>query len=339
MRILVDAFGGDNAPNEVIEGTFLALSENESLNVALVGDKEIIKEKLQEINKDLAQKYSDRISIIHASEVITCEEEPTVAIRRKPDSSICVAFKELKEVEDAGAFVSAGSTGAVLVGATLKLGRITGVNRPALCPVLPTKIDGKNVLLLDCGANADCKSINLCQFAQMGSVFAKTMGVENPKVALLSNGTEDEKGNMLIHETLPLLKEIKEINFVGNIEARDILSGEYDVIVSDGFSGNVALKGIEGAITTLLSMIKKGINSSFKNKLGGALLKGTFNELKSKMDYNNNGGAFFIGVKKPVIKAHGSSKRIAIKNAILQAQNYVNINLCGKIEQILQAGQ
>ena len=339
MRILVDAFGGDHAPDEVIAGTLLALSENQSLNVALVGDQEIIKERLNVIDKNSAEKYADRISIIHASEVITCEEEPTVAIRRKPDSSICVAFKELKEVEDAGAFVSAGSTGAVLVGATLKLGRIAGVNRPALCPVMPTRIEGKNILLLDSGANADCKSINLCQFAQMGSVFAKTLGVENPTVALLSNGTEDEKGNMLIHETLPLLKEMKEINFVGNVEARDILSGKYDVIVADGFSGNVALKSLEGAITTVLSMIKEGIYSSFKGKLGGALLKGTFRDLREKLDYNSKEGALFLGVKKPVIKPHGSSKRIAIKNAILQAKRYVDADLCLKLEQALQIGE
>ncbi|MBQ8427051.1 MAG: phosphate acyltransferase PlsX, partial [Clostridia bacterium] len=228
MKILIDAFGGDNSPVEVIAGTVLAVNERKGFTAELVGDTA----KIQEILKDFSYD-KERITILHASDVITCEEEPTMAIRRKPDSTICVAMKELKENEDAGAFVSAGSTGAVLVGATLKLGRISGVNRPALCPLMPTVIDGKKVILLDAGANADCKSINLCQFALMGVAYAESLGVENPKVALLSNGTEDEKGNALNHEVFPLLKQMN-INFVGNMEARDLISGKYDVVVADG---------------------------------------------------------------------------------------------------------
>lgn len=327
MKILIDAFGGDHSPNEIIAGTIDALNVKSGFTAVLVGKSEIIEEQLKNYEYD-----SKRVKIINADEVITCEEEPTVAIRRKPNSSICVAFKELKENPEVKAFVSAGSTGAVLVGATLKLGRIKGVNRPALCPVMPTVKEGKSVLLLDAGANADCKSVNLRQFAAMGSAFAKTIGVENPKVALLSNGTEDEKGNALNHEVFPLLKEMKEINFVGNCEARDILTGEYDVIVADGFSGNVAIKSLEGAIKSLFEVMKDGIYSSFKGKIGGMLLKGTFKEIKNKMDYNKNGGALFLGVEKTVIKAHGSSKRDAFMNAVLQAVNYAELNLAENVK-------
>ena len=334
MDILIDAFGGDNAPEEVIAGTIDALAEKDGFRAVFVGKEEVISNLLTKYTFD-----KERVSIIDAPDVITCEEEPTVAVRRKPNSSICVAFKHLKEDENAGAFVSAGSTGAVLVGATLKLGRIKGVNRPATSPILPTLIDGKNVILLDSGANADCKSINLIQFAIMGAAYAEAMGVKEPKVALLSNGTEDEKGNMLIHETLPLLKQLKGINFVGNIEGRDILTGEYDVVVSDGFSGNIALKAIEGTVSMLLKILKNGINSSLKHKLGGLLLKDMFKDLKKKLDYNNHGGALFLGVNKAVIKAHGSSKRTAFKAAVLQAAHYATFNISNKITEKLELNE
>ena len=334
MKILVDAFGGDNAPLEVIKGAVQAVKENKDLQVILVGKTDIISENLKDLEYD-----NERISILNADDVITCEEEPTLAIRRKPESSICVAIKALKEQDDVKAFVSAGSTGAVLVGATLKLGRIAGVNRPALCPILPTKIDGKNVMLLDSGANADCKPINLCQFAVMASVYAKNIGIENAKVALLSNGTEDEKGNSLNHEVFPILKNMKTINFVGNIEARDILSGEYDIVVADGFSGNVALKAMEGAINVMLRELKGAIYSNFKSKIGGLFLKRPLNKIRAKLDYNNKGGALFLGVKKPVIKVHGSSKAVAFKNAILQAYKYGEFDISTEIQYALNEEQ
>ncbi len=327
MRILIDAFGGDNAPEEIIAGTIEAINEKSGFTAVLVGIEEVIKEKLSSYEYD-----KDRIEILPASEVITCEEEPTKAVRSKPNSSICVAFKELKEKDDATAFVSAGSTGAVLVGATLKLGRIQGVNRPALCPSLPTLIEDKNVLLLDSGANADCKPINLCQFALMGSAYAEALGIKNPKVALLSNGTEDEKGNALNHEVFPILKNLRTINFVGNMESREILSGDYDVIVTDGFSGNIALKSTEGAVATLLKLIKSEVYSSFKGKMGGLLLKPAFKKIRTKMDYGNKGGALFLGVNKTVIKAHGSAKRGAIKGAILQAVLYSEFDVSTAIK-------
>ncbi len=330
MKILIDAFGGDNSPNAVIEGTVDAVNQTQGFTAVLVGKQDEISEKLKNFKYD-----EGRIEILDAPDVITCEEEPTVAVRRKPNSSICVAFKELKENEDAKAFVSAGSTGAVLVGATLKLGRIKGVNRPALCPIMPTVIDNKRVFLMDSGANADCKSINLFQFAIMGSVYAEALGVKNPKVALLSNGTEDEKGNMLNHEVFPLLKNAKGINFVGNMEGRDILSGDIDVVISDGFSGNIAIKSTEGAVKNMLKMIKSGIYSSFMGKIGGLFLKKTFKKLKAKLDYNNYGGALFLGVNKAVIKAHGSSGRTAMKVAVLQAYEYANFDIAQKITEKL----
>ncbi len=331
MKILIDAFGGDNSPSEIIAGTVLAVNERQDFTAVLVG-------KQFEIEREL-KKYvyaSGRIEILNADEVISCEEEPTLAIRRKGDSSICVAFKELKENEDAKAFVSAGSTGAVLVGATLKLGRIKGVVRPALCPVLPTFSGDKKVLMLDCGANADCKAINLCQFAIMGSTYMQALGVKEPKVALLSNGTEDEKGNALNHEVFPILKQMKSIKFAGNIEARDIITGEYDVVVTDGFSGNIALKSMEGSVKGILKLLKKTINSSAKNKLGGLLLKGSLTSLKDKLDYTKQGGALFVGVAKPVIKAHGSSDRNSFKNAVLQAVEFAGFNISEKIAENLE---
>lgn len=331
MKILVDAFGGDNSPEEIIIGVTEAVNEQEGFTAVLVGKEDIIKERLSFLSYD-----KSRIEILPASEVISCEEEPTVAIRRKPNSSICVAFKELKENEECKAFVSAGSTGAVLVGATLKLGRAKGVNRPALAPVIPCVKDGKSVILTDSGANADCKPINLCQFALMGSAYAQAIGINNPRVALLSNGTEDEKGNQLNHTVFPVLKKMKSINFVGNVEARDILSGNYDVVVADGFSGNVALKSMEGGVNSVLKSLKTEIYSSFRGKIGGLFLKKSFKKLKEKLDYNNKGGALFIGVNKAVIKAHGSSKRIAVKNAVLQAYDYSKLNLPEKIEEKLK---
>ena len=332
-KILIDAFGGDNSPSAVIEGTITALKEREGFIAVLVGNPEIISEELKKYSYD-----KERVEILPASEVITCEEEPTIAIRKKPDSSICVAIKELRTNDDAKAFVSAGSTGAVLVGATLKLGRILGVNRPALTTIMPTLIEGKNVVLLDAGANADCKAINLCQFAFMGSEYAKIkFGIENPKVGLLSNGAEDEKGNMLNHEVFPVLKEMKEINFIGNVEARDILVGEVDVIVTDGFSGNVAVKSIEGAVQFTLKLIKQGIYSNVKSKIGGMLLKGTFNKLRAKVDHNKHGGAVLLGAGKLVVKAHGSSKASAFTASIKMAVDMAEAELTEKIKANISA--
>ncbi len=319
MKILVDAFGGDNSPEAIVKGAVAAVNKRTGFDVVLVGNEDKVNKILDSLEYD-----KERVSVLNSETVITCNEEPTVAIKQKPDSSLCVAFKELKENEDAAALVSAGSTGAVLVGATLKIGRIRGVSRPALCPVLPT-VSGGNVLMLDVGANADCKPENLVDFAILGNEYAKfALQIESPRIALLCNGTEDKKGNALTHEVFAKLKELKKINFVGNMEARDILSGNYDVVVCDGFSGNVALKSIEGAANTVMKLIKTGIYSDgLKAKIGGALLKKTLYKLKKKLDYNNEGGAMFLGVNKLIIKSHGSSNESTIMNSVLQAYNVV----------------
>lgn len=326
MKIILDAFGGDYAPAEVIAGGLDALAKRRDLSLIFAGKEAEIEAVLKGRSYD-----AGRVEILNAPEVISCEEEPTAAIKRKPDSSLCVGFRRLKEDEAVKGFVSAGSTGAFLVGATLKLGRIKGISRPALCPVLPTEKDGKQVLLLDVGANADCKPINLLQFALMGAAYAEAQGVVAPKVALLSNGTEDTKGNALNREVFPLLKDAG-INFVGNMEARDILSGETDVVVTDGFAGNVALKSLEGGIASLMTVMKQEIMSTLKGKIGGLLLKDAFRAIKNKMDYNKQGGAVFLGVEKVVVKAHGSSKAVAVSNAVLQAAEAADRDIIGKIK-------
>ena len=326
MKIILDAFGGDYAPAEVIAGGLDALAKRRDLSLIFAGKEAEIEAVLKGRSYD-----AGRVEILNAPEVISCEEEPTAAIKRKPDSSLCVGFRRLKEDEVVKGFVSAGSTGAFLVGATLKLGRIKGISRPALCPVLPTEKDGKQVLLLDAGANADCKPINLLQFALMGAAYAEAQGVVAPKVALLSNGTEDTKGNALNREVFPLLKDAG-INFVGNMEARDILSGETDVVVTDGFAGNVALKSLEGGIASLMTVMKQEIMSTLKGKIGGLLLKDAFRAIKNKMDYNKQGGAVFLGVEKVVVKAHGSSKAVAVSNAVLQAAEAADRDIIGKIK-------
>lgn len=326
MKIILDAFGGDYAPAEVIAGGLDALAKRRDLSLIFAGKEAEIEAVLKGRSYD-----AGRVEILNAPEVISCEEEPTAAIKRKPDSSLCVGFRRLKEDEAVKGFVSAGSTGAFLVGATLKLGRIKGISRPALCPVLPTEKDGKQVLLLDAGANADCKPINLLQFALMGAAYAEAQGVVAPKVALLSNGTEDTKGNALNREVFPLLKDAG-INFVGNMEARDILSEETDVVVTDGFAGNVALKSLEGGIASLMAVMKQEIMSTLKGKIGGLLLKDAFRAIKNKMDYNKQGGAVFLGVEKVVVKAHGSSKAVAVSNAVLQAAEAADRDIIGKIK-------
>lgn len=333
MKIIVDAYGGDFAPAEVVKGAVAALEAKEGFKAVLVGKEEGIREALS------ACGYTgDRVEIVNARDVISCEEAPTEAIRKKPDSSICRALKVLKEDPEAVAFVSAGSTGAVLTGAVLLTKRIAGVSRPALAPLLPT-VKGTSVMLLDSGANVDCKAINLVQFALMGSAYMKeVVGVENPKVALLSNGTEEKKGCLLTHEVFPLLKERTDINFVGNMEARDILSGEYDVVVTDGFYGNIALKSTEGAVNTLFTVLKREIKASKKASVGALLMKGAFRNVKNMLDYNKRGGAVLLGMEKTVIKIHGASKAEPVKNAILQGVAEAESNLNEVIRKAVAGG-
>lgn len=329
MKIVIDAFGGDNAPNAIIDGTLKALKKFD-FDAILTGDENVIKQYLSD------KKYNEsRLSIVHAPEIITNDDVATEAIRTKKTSSLVVAFDILKNNEDCRAIVSAGSTGAVLSGGFLKLGRIKGVSRPALAPLLPTKT-GKNVLLIDCGANVDCTPTNLCHFAIMGSAYYKTMfNVENPKVALLSNGTEDSKGNSLIKETFPLMQKLP-INFVGNMEARDFMAGDIDVVVCDGFNGNILLKASEGAVSFAMNAIKDAYKSSLLSMIGALFSKRSLGKVKKKLDYNKYGGSPFLGCKKTIIKSHGSSKAETICSAIEQALKLENNNVNQKITEQLK---
>ena len=327
MKIIVDAMGGDNAPEQIVLGAIDALCEDKQLEVTLVGDTDAICKVLA------GKKYDDnRLEIIDAKDVITNDDSPTMAIKTKKESSLVKAFEALNR-DDADGFVSAGSTGAVLVGAFMKVGRIKGVSRPALAPVLPT-LKGNGVVLCDCGANVDCKPVNLQHFAIMASAYAEGMlGVKNARVGLLNNGAEAHKGNELTQEAYKLLSETRGINFVGNCEARDILSGDYDVVVCDGFNGNIALKSAEGTANTMLKLIKDGVYSGgLKSKLGALMLKSVFKNVKKKMDYNAHGGACFLGVNKIVVKSHGASKSRSVTASILQAKSLAEAKVCDKIK-------
>ena len=315
IKIVVDAMGGDNSPTVNVKGVVKALNNLDDVSIVLVGDEAQLKPLLA------TEKYDEsRLEILHASEVISCNEVPTVAIKTKTDSSMAKSFELLKTDSEARALVSLGSTGALLAGTVLRVGRIRGVKRPAFCPILPTMIPNKIVAICDSGANVDCDPIYLQQFAIMGSLYLKkAFGVENPKVALLNIGVEEEKGDALRKETYQLLKNTPSINFVGNMESRDLLTGEFDLVVCDGFAGNVLLKSTEGACLELMKLLKRGMMSSLKTKIGALLIKKKMYEIKDLMDYNNYGGAVLIGAAKTVVKGHGSSKEEAVYQCIKQA--------------------
>lgn len=325
VRVAVDAMGGDNAPAEVIKGAVRAVNADNRINVILVGKEEIIYEQLQQYTYD-----KERISVVHAEEEITNEEAPVMAVRRKKDSSIVKAMTLVKNNE-ADAFVSAGSTGAVLVGAQLIVGRLPGVERPPLAPLLPTK---KGVsLLIDCGANVDARPSHLVQFAKMGSVYMEhVIGIKNPRVAIVNIGAEEEKGNALVKETFPLLKNCNEINFIGSIEAREIPSGYADVIVCEAFVGNVILKLYEGLAATLISKIKEGMMSTLRSKIGALLVKPALKDTLKDLDSSKYGGAPMLGLKGLVVKTHGSSKSDEVMNSILQCIAFKEQNINEKIK-------
>ena len=314
MKIIIDAFGGDYSPEEIVRGAITSVNLIPDVEIILTGDKEKIENILKQEN------YSgDRIEIVHAPDVISNDESPTMAIRRKTESSLVKALTLLKERDDIIGMISAGSTGAVLSGGLFIVGRMQGVKRPALSPFLPTVTGGKT-LLIDCGANVDCKPEYLVQFAIMGSIYVKAMlGIENPRVGLISNGVEDHKGNEQIHQTFELLKNTKDINFVGNMEAREMLSGDYDVLVADGFTGNVAMKSAEGTIKAFMQILKNEVaDSGLKGKLGPLMMKGVFKKIKARMNYTDVGGSPFLGLNKILIKSHGSSKAKTIYSCVLQ---------------------
>ena len=332
MKIVVDVFGGDNAPEEILNGAEAALLCKEDINLVLVGNETVIGRYISEHNID-----KNRVEILHAKDVISNDDVPTEAIRKKNDSSLVKCFEYLNNNSDAEGLVSAGSTGAVLTGAVLLLKRIRGINRPALCPVLPT-VNNSQVLLIDCGANVEPKALNLIQFALLGSAYAKSVfGVKQPRISLLNNGTEEHKGTSLNKEVYQMLKS--NPNFIGNIEAREILSGQTDVVVCDGYSGNIALKGCEGTALSMFQIIKDNILAGgLRAKLGYLLLKPVFKKVKVKMDYNDNGGAVLLGLEKIIVKSHGSSKAKAIKNSIIQIYDMVNNNLVENIKSEIANG-
>lgn len=324
MKIAVDAMGGDNAPASIIKGCEIALEEYRDLSIILVGNETEIKKHLQ---------VSDRIEIIHTDVTIEGEDSPVRAVRRKKDSSMVLAVQQVKEGK-ADAAISAGNTGALMTAGLLVVGRIKGIERPALSPMLPT-LGGEGFLLLDVGANMDSKASHLFQYAVMGDVYMKKVRkVEKPRIGLLNVGTEAGKGTELTKEVFELLQN-SSMNFVGNVEARDLLEGVADVVVCDGFSGNLVLKSIEGTALSLFSILKKELTSTFTNKLAAGVLKPAFKRVKLQMDYSEYGGAGLFGLNAPVIKAHGSSNERAFFNAIRQAKTMHDEKVVPTIQQEL----
>lgn len=323
MKILLDSMGGDNAPDANIRGAVNAINKIKA-EVILIGKEEVIRGKIKEFYGKEIEEISERLKIRNATETIEMEDTPTLAIKHKKDSSMVVGFKMLKENEG-DVFISAGNSGALLTGATLLVGRIKGIDRPALAGILPAY--KSQLLLIDAGSNTNCKPINLLQFAQMSSIYLKnTYGIDSPAIGLLNIGTEETKGNELVRESYQLLKEKAEelnINFVGNVEGRDAFSGKIDAIVADGFTGNVFLKTTEG----LGKFVKKSLTESFTKNLLAKIFSipalPAIKRFSKTMDYKSYGGALFLGVKKPVVKAHGSSDALLFEYTLIQAEKFV----------------
>lgn len=334
MRIYVDAMGGDNAPQAPVAGALEALEKNRELELVLAGPEKTVSQTVDSVFQTEEQKkLLNRVTIVDCPEVITNEEAPVMAVRHKKQSAIVDGMLKLRDGE-VDAFVSAGSTGAVLAGGMFRLGRLHGVERPALAPLLP---NGKDFfLLIDCGANVDCRPEYLHQFAQMGTAYMQTMrGVTNPRVGLVNNGAEAEKGCALTKAAYEILSADDKLNFVGNVEAREITHDSADVIVCDGFVGNVILKFMEGVSGTLMGMIKREMLADTRSKIGALLAKPAFRRVKKSMDYNEVGGAPLLGVSGNVVKAHGSCNAHAFACAIYQAEKMVTGDVVGKIEKQL----
>ena len=326
VHVVLDAMGGDNAPQEVVKGALKALSDSNDLKVTLCGVESKITEELS--GKDYPK---DRLFIENAEEVITTEEAPVMAIRRKKDSSIVKGMNLVKE-KKADAFVSAGSSGAILVGGQLIVGRIRGVERPPLAPLIPSTTERGVSLIIDCGANVDARSSHLVQFAKMGSIYMEhVLGVKNPRVAIVNIGAEEEKGNMLVKETFPLLKNCPDINFIGSIEAREIPNGGADVIVCEAFVGNVILKMYEGVGKMMLSTIKGALMSSLRGKIGGLLIKPSLKGVLKTFDATEYGGAPLLGLNGLVVKVHGNATEKEISNAIKQCETFKEQNISQRI--------
>ncbi len=324
VNVCVDAMGGDNAPCEIVKGAVEAINESKKVKVTLVGQEAAIKAELSKYTYD-----ADQVTVVNAEEIIETGEPPVLAIRKKKDSSIVKGLELVKDGK-CDAFLSAGSSGAVLVGGQVIIGRIKGVERPPLAPLIPTT---KGVsLLIDCGANVDARPGHLVQFAKMGSIYMENvMGVKNPRVAIVNIGAEEEKGNALVKETYPLLKNCPDINFTGSIEARDIPAGEADVIVCEAFTGNIVLKMYEGVAGALISVIKKGLMSSLRSKIGALMVKPALKKTLKGFSLEDYGGAPLLGLNGLVIKTHGSSKAIEVKNSVLQVITFMEQDINGKI--------
>lgn len=334
MIILLDAMGGDNAPDATIKGAVKAINDIKA-EVVLIGKQDVINSKIKEFyGKDDIKEISPRLSIYHTSETIEMEDTPTQAIKNKKDSSMVVGFNMLKEGKG-DVFISAGNSGALLTGATLLVGRIKGIDRPALAGILPSY--KSRLLLMDCGSNTNCKPINLLQFAQMASIYLKnTFNMEtNPTVGLLNIGTEETKGNELIRESYQLIKEKAEelnINFVGNVEGRDAFSGKLDILVADGFTGNIFLKTVEGIGKLVKVSLTESLKRNLISKIGCLPALPSIKRFAKVMDYKEYGGALFLGVKKPVVKAHGSSDEKLFEFTIKQAEKFVENKAVEKLK-------
>lgn len=326
VKVAVDAMGGDNAPVEIIKGAVEAIKENSKVKVYLVGNEDVMKKELAGY-----QYPEEQLSLVPASEMIATAEPPVMAIRKKKDSSLVKALYLVKD-GTCDAYVSAGSSGATLVGGQVIVGRIKGVERPPLAPLIPT--ENGCALLVDCGANVDARPSHLVQFAKMGSIYMENiMGVRNPRVAIVNIGVEEEKGNALVKETFPLLKNCPDINFIGSIEARDIPAGMADVIVCEAFVGNVILKLYEGVGGTLIKKVKAGMMTSLRSKIGAFLVKPALKETLKAFDLEQYGGAPMLGLNGLVVKTHGSSKSIEIKNSILQCIMFKEQKINEKIKE------
>lgn len=330
IKIIVDAMGGDNAPQVTVQGSVQALANDKELYLILTGRKNEIEAELSKYKYD-----SSRLEIVDCPDVIDMNDIPTEAIKRK-GSSLITAFWMLKKQDDICALVTAGSTGATIVGGQLILGRIRGIKRPALCPAIPN-LRGGVTLLCDCGANAECKPIMLCQFAVLASAYAEVgFGIKNPKVGLLSNGTEEHKGDPLHQETYKYLSQMQGINFTGNIEGRDIMLSECDVAVADGFSGNIALKSMEGCGKLVLGVMKKEFSATLSSKIGYLFMRKAIKNMRSQLDFEKFGGALLLGLKKVVVKSHGSSKASTIEASIANAASIYRAGLVPAVEKKLE---
>ena len=328
VKVAVDAMGGDNAPGEIVKGAVEAIQAEKKIKVYLVGKEEQIKAELSRYTYP-----EEQVEVVNATEVIAMAEPPVAAIRSKKDSSMVKGLYMVREGR-CDAFVSAGSTGAVLAGGQVIVGRSKGVERPPLAPLIPTEKGAS--LLIDCGANVDAKPSQLVQFAKMGSIYMENvMGIKNPRVGIVNIGAEEEKGNALVKETFPMLKDCSDINFIGSIEARDIPAGAADVVVCEAFVGNVVLKLYEGVGATLIKKVKGGMMVNLRSKIGALLVKPALKQTLKAFDLEQYGGAPLLGLKGLVVKTHGSSKAVEIKNTILQCVTFKEQDINGKIRKVI----